>query len=299
MLARPSLKTWSCLQGLGWRAPARCLGPLWKGICGPNPLSRCICAWWLRVPSQGYHHSPSKVRAHSTDVLVMYLAWFLQNNSSRHSKFQKLTAKKKKRKKQSPSQLSPARHLLQLDSTQDRDACTKVASRTATRSRWAEGVAMFDADIGQMEEIRLTTCYLRNPMKNGIFSISTGWPDFWTINSMGQMFLLFWGSLPLKMFIWLEGHHISKKSPGSSNLFGRNLPNQNAIFTHQNPRSSKCVWNEYFPQSLAAQVPENKGWQRKTTLFCWVLVTFGGRFVGVACWEGWEASRNECKESMD
>ena len=162
VLARPSLKTWSCLQGLGWRAPARCLGRLWKGICGPYPLYKVyICGWWLRVPSQGYHDSPWKVRAHSTDVLVMYLVWLLQNNSSRHSKFQKLMAKKKKRKKQSPSQLSPARHLLQLDSTQDRDACTKVASRAATWSRWAEGVAMFDADMGQMEEIQLTTCYLR------------------------------------------------------------------------------------------------------------------------------------------
>lgn len=108
VLARPSLKTWSCLQGLGWRAPARCLGRLWKGICGPYPLYKVyICAWWLRVPSQGYHDSPWKVRAHSTDVLVMYLVWLLQNNSSRHSKFQKLMAKKRKGKNKVPPSSVP------------------------------------------------------------------------------------------------------------------------------------------------------------------------------------------------
>lgn len=36
--------------------------------------------------------------------------------------------------------------------------------------------------------VQKTTCYLRNPYtKNGIFSISTGYPDSWTINSVAHI----------------------------------------------------------------------------------------------------------------
>lgn len=98
-----------------------------------------------------------------------------------------------------------------------------------------------------------------------------------------DVFLFAWWSLPLNPFIWLEGHHVFLKSPGSSNLFSRkfpNLPNDNIHILKSKVFKMCLEW--ILPQSLTANSPENKRWQRKTKediFFFWVLVIFGGRTV--------------------
>ena len=54
---------------------------------------------------------------------------------------------------------------------------------------------------------------------------------------------------------------------------------QTAIFTHQNPRSSNCVWNEYSPKVQQLKPLKIKDGKGRPFLLLWVLVTFGGRTV--------------------